>query len=247
MKNYQRLNLVFLHGWGGKSTSWHPISERLKNKFNVYTPDLPGFGKNPLTKPYTRSNYAEFVVAFLEKNKIQKPVLVGHSFGGGIAIKTASSFPSVPKALILVDSAGVKPKRDLKFHSWLAITKIGKNIFSLPVFKKFSKFGRRFFYKLRGLQGADYFSIESDNGFLKETFLNLVSEDLTDDFKKIKMPTLIIWGENDKETLPADGRKMHELIKDSKLVIISNAGHFSYLDDQERFCQEVENFTNNAA
>jgi pimeloyl-ACP methyl ester carboxylesterase len=73
-----QINLVFLHGWGGCWQSWYPILERLKKNFNLYAPDLPGFGKEPLSTPYNLENYVDFVVDFIIKNKMEKPILIGH-------------------------------------------------------------------------------------------------------------------------------------------------------------------------
>ena len=79
--------MVFLHGWGGSWQSWAPIVERLKKNFTVYALDLPGFGLSALPKPFSLDDYVAELVKFFEKQKIKKPVLIGHSFGGQIAAK----------------------------------------------------------------------------------------------------------------------------------------------------------------
>jgi pimeloyl-ACP methyl ester carboxylesterase len=77
---------------------------------------------------------------------------------------------------------------------------------------------------------------------LQKTFVNVTSEDLSEDMKKIQMPTLIISGENDKVTPPTYGELMKFLIKDSKIVILKNAGHFSFLDRPGKFAEELSRF-----
>lgn len=227
-----RNNLIFLHGWGGDWRSWQTIVERLKDRFTIYALDLPGFGENSLSKPYKLSDYVNFVINFLREEKIERPTLIGHSFGGRIAIKVAADTTSHLSKLVLVDCAGIRPKYGMGHYFWLGIAKMGKIFFP---------WGRNFFYKIRGLEKSDYFNL-GKNEILKKTFINIIDEDLTSEIPKINIPTLIIWGGNDQETPLADGEKIHRAIEGSKLILFPNAGHFSYLDEQERFCKEIEKF-----
>ncbi len=237
-------DLLFLHGWGGNKSSWLPITERLKEKFRIHVLDLPGFGESVLTKPYQLADYANFVMDFLKSEKVEKPIIVGHSFGGRVAIKVITNFPSVAAGLVLVNSAGISTKYGDKHYLWLAITKTGKFFLSLPFVKNLYQPVKKLFYKARKLEQSDYFNIENEN--LKKTFINIIDEDLSEDISKIKLPTLIIWGEKDQETPLEDGQTIHRLIKGSKMIVFPSAGHFSYLDDQERFCQELETFAYDA-
>lgn len=237
-------DLIFLHGWGVDKHSWSPILERLKEKFKIHVLDFPGFGESVLTKPYRLIDYADFVVDFLRVEKVKKIIIVGHSFGGRVAIKIVASFPSIVEGLVLVNSAGVKTKYGIKHYFWLAITKTGNFFLSLPFVRNFYPPVKKFFYKARTLEQSDYFNINNEN--LKKTFINIIDEDLSEDIGKINLPTLIIWGENDQMTPLEDGQIIHRLIRDSKIVVFPNAGHFSYLDEQEKFCQELEKFAYDA-
>jgi pimeloyl-ACP methyl ester carboxylesterase len=77
---------------------------------------------------------------------------------------------------------------------------------------------------------------------LTRTFLNIVREDSTESMPKITAPTLIIWGENDQETPLEQGRKINSLISNSKFLILSRAGHYSFLDKTGQFTKELEKF-----
>jgi len=86
-------NLVFLHGWGNSSEVFKPLSYYLKDDFFIYTLDLPGFGKSPIEKPMTLKDYANTVYKFIKDNNIEKPIIIGHSFGGAVATKLAILHP----------------------------------------------------------------------------------------------------------------------------------------------------------
>ena len=80
------------------------------------------------------------------------------------------------------------------------------------------------------------------SGVMRKTFVRIVNEDLKNLLPKIKPPTLLIWGENDQATPVSNGKLMERLIPDSGLVILRNAGHFSYLENLDEFLLITENF-----
>ncbi|EKE13705.1 MAG: alpha/beta superfamily hydrolase/acyltransferase, partial [uncultured bacterium] len=106
-----------------------------------------------------------------------------------------------------------------------------------PFFKwRLMKGLKQFIYKKIGAE--DYIATPQ----LKETFLNIINENLEDCLSEINQKTLIVWGENDKDTPLEFAKIMHQKIKNSKLKIIKEAGHFSFLDKPKEFCQELLNF-----
>ena len=100
--------IVFLHGWDNSSEVFRPLSYYLKNDFLIYTPDLPGFGKSPIEKPMALKDYADFIYKFLKDNQIEKPIIVGHSFGGAVAAKLAILHPEIISKLILVGASAIR-------------------------------------------------------------------------------------------------------------------------------------------
>lgn len=226
--------IVFLHGWGGSWQSWAPIIERLESKFTIYALDLPGFGLSPLSRPYNLTDYVTDITNFFQKNNIVRPILIGHSFGGQIAAEFAIEKSGLLLNLVLVDAA-VFRRNDLIIKLNILIAKSGqifhKNLY--PILRKW-------YYRLRRIENSDYFKL-IDNPNLQSTASNIFRQDLTEDLVKIKTSTLIFWGENDPpELTPVDqAKKIHQKIVGSKLVIIPNVGHFSYLDAQEKFCEEL--------
>lgn len=217
--------LVFLPGWKSEARHFQNI---LKECNNFVALDLPGFGKSEKAEEiWSISDYANFLKDFLSKLDIKRPFLVGHSFGASVIIKYCSNFNNVKK-IILIASAGIR-RKGYKIILYKAIAKAFSIFFSLPLFNLIKSKVRSSFYKI--IDSEDYLNA----GDMKETYKKIISEDLQTDIKKIEVATVIIWGENDKITPLADGVLINKLIKNSKLRIIKNAGHFVFIDQLEEF------------
>lgn len=226
-----RKALVFLHGWRSEGLVWKDIAEKISSQgFAVYMLDLPGFGSSPKPKnPFSVGDYADVVAEFIKKLKLNNVILIGHSFGGRVAIKLLAMYPDSAEKLVLVDSAGVGAGKSSE-ASFLA--KIAK-----PFFKpNFMQSLKKKIYKEIGAE--DYVATPQ----LKETFLKVINEDLSGQLAQIDKPTLIVWGKDDKETPLESGKIINGKIKNSKLVVLENAGHFSFLDKPQEFFEEVMKF-----
>lgn len=217
--------LVFLHGW--KSESGH-LATIFASMDNCIALDLPGFGESDNhERVWGVGDYADFLRRFLEKFGIVAPVLVGHSFGGSIAIKYASRGGIVTK-LILVSSAGIRD-RTKKVRLFGVIARISSLFFYLPFLAAHRKRLRKIFHGLIGSE--DY----ADAGLLEEDFKKIISEDLRSDMAKVAAETFLIWGKEDKATPISHAYEMNRLIKKSSLHVIEDAGHFVFLDKPAAF------------
>ncbi len=192
----------------------------------MFAPDLKGFGKNTgMSYPYSLDDYIAEVREYMYKNGLERPNVVAHSFGGRIAIKAAYSDPFLFSRLVLCGAAGLKPRKSLK-----------------KAFKKFAfgalkrVVGRE---KLTRFYSPDYLALDS---VMRESFKLIVGEYLDYALCGIKNPTLIVFGENDRETPVYMAKRLHAGIKDSKLLIIEGAGHFSFIDKPFKFNTEVKEF-----
>ena len=223
--------IIFLHGWGVSSEIFEPLFYYLKNDFEVYSLDLPGFGDSPIEKPLVLKDYAETVYEFLRKNKIENPIIVGHSFGGAVATKLAILHPESVSKLILVGASAIRQPR----RKMILIKKAAD--FIKPLMPKKL---RKIILKLLKLDKTDYAQIESPE--LKETFRNVIGEDLKPYLPSIKSPTLIIWGEKDAVTPLSEGKLIAETIPDAKLVVVKNAGHFLFLEKPDEFIKLIKEF-----
>ncbi len=224
-------NLIFLHGWGVSSKIFKPLFYFLRNDFEIYAVDLPGFGAAPIENQMSLKDYAEFVLDFIQKNKIKDPIVAGHSFGGAAAAKSALLYPESISKLVLIGSAAIR-EPDLKIR---ALAKAAK------IFKKFfPEKSRAAVLKILNLGETDYAKIE--NPVLKETFKKIIKENLAAELAAIKIPTLVVWGEKDEATPLKEGIKTAELIRGAELVVVKNAGHFMFLEKPNEFAKIIKKF-----
>ncbi len=228
--------VLLLHGWGGEAASFQPVFEWLAHSHKVYALDLPGFGKSQVPPTaWNTSNYAQFVIAFLEKFRIRKAHFIGHSFGGRISIIVSAEYPEKVDKLILVDSAGIKPRRTTKYYLRVGLAKIGKSL------RRCGKYGTLIADAVSVRAGSkDY----QNAGDMRATLVKVVNQDLRSLLPRITASTLLIWGEDDKDTPVSFGQIMEKEIPDAGLVVLKEAGHFSYLDQFPQFCRIVASFLN---
>ncbi|SEF52330.1 Pimeloyl-ACP methyl ester carboxylesterase [Caloramator fervidus] len=227
--------VILLHGWGGRADSFLPVFNYLSTKFEVYAIDFPGFGLSSLPpKPWGVLDYTQMLYKFFEKLQIDKASLVGHSFGGRVSIMFSSLYPERVEKVVLVDSAGVLPKRTWRYYLKVYKFKLLKKLYLL--FNGNNKEAVEKFYRKYG--SKDY----KNAGPLRETLVKVVNEDLRGYLPKIKAPTLLVWGEKDEDTPLYMAKIMENEIPNASLVVFKEAGHFSYLDNINEFNAIVSNF-----
>ncbi len=231
----EKKSLVFLHGWGAQGNLWEQSTKliRQQNKnLDIYYLDFPGFGASPVpSEAYNLSDYCEIVRQFVQKLEIADPILIGHSFGGRVSIKIAGTDQAFAQKLILVDSAGFVVDSPKKKTIGL-MAKISK-----PFFKpKFMQPLKKNIYQKIGAE--DYVATPE----LQKTFVNIINEDLSQYLPKIEVSTLLIWGEKDEETPPEFAHKLKANIRNSELVILPEAGHYSFIDQPQKFSEKILEF-----
>ncbi|PIR47743.1 alpha/beta hydrolase [Candidatus Uhrbacteria bacterium CG10_big_fil_rev_8_21_14_0_10_50_16] len=229
--------ILLLHGWGTNARSFSSLTNILSSNNRCISLSLPGFGKseNP-PKAWAVEDYAAFVRQFLIKLDIDNPdVLIGHSFGGRIAVKAVATLKISPKKLVLIASAGLAEETK---HAYLAtgIIKIGKIVTSIPPFSIARNTLKRVMRRARA--SKDY----TEAGALKDTFVNVVNEHLGTDAKKVRTPTLLIWGKEDAETPLTEANAFKQSIPNSELCIIPNAGHFVFQEQSRTVARAIKHF-----
>ena len=234
--NYQTFGegkpFLILHGWGSASERWQKVAELLAEKeFKVIVPDLPGFGKSEqLTSAWTANDYTNWVESFIKEMHLGEFYLMGHSFGGALSCKYAIKHPQDVKKLFLVSAASVRKKTAQK-TGFKIIAKLAKPLSKLPFYGLF----RKAFYKFI-VRKSDYVHID---GALKETFVNVISDDLSQFTGFIRVPTIIIWGDKDTYTPISDAYFLNEKIKNSKLIVLKGFGHIVNRDCPEILAEKV--------
>ncbi|MDB5162790.1 MAG: alpha/beta hydrolase family protein [Candidatus Saccharibacteria bacterium] len=231
--------VLLLHGWGTSLASFDQLSQHLVvTGHEVFRIDFPGFGASPVPNGnWSVGEYAELTAAFVGKMNISKlTAIFGHSFGGRVIIKGVATGLLQPEKVILMGSAGIKPKTTAKMIAYRTVAKTGKAVTALPGLNKMSKSLRERLYAAVG--SSDY----QQSGAMKQVFLNTIREDLTQYLPAIAAPTLLLWGERDTETPLADGKLMHAKISKSELIVLPNAGHFVYDDDFDGATKAIDRF-----
>lgn len=227
--------VLVLHGWGARIEAVFPIVAGLAPVATVYALDLPGFGDTEQPpSAWGVEDYQAFVAAFMDAVNVKDAAIVGHSHGGRIAIRMASTEPRRVSRLVLVNSAGIRAKRTLRYYRRVGMAKVGKHAARL-----LGAPGDRLRAALLARAGsADYLAA----GPMRPTLVRLVNADLREHLPRIAAPTLLIWGSLDTDTPLSAGRLMERLIPDAGLVVLEGAGHYSYLDQPARFARIVTHF-----
>jgi pimeloyl-ACP methyl ester carboxylesterase len=229
--------VLLLHGWGDTLATFDALIPELGDTRSVRL-DLPGFGESePPGPPWDVSRYAVFVRHFLDKLGIAEPdVLVGHSFGGRIAIKGIASGILKPKHLILIASAGAAAQGGARRRVFSFFAKTGKFLTAFPPLSFFRERLREQLYRLAG-------SVDClQAGLMRETFLKIISENLVADAAKMHVPTILVWGERDTETPLAEARVLEKAMANARLAIIPGAGHFVHRDLPKETAREIHAF-----
>lgn len=230
--------IIIMHGWGCNVDTVASIENIFKGKMRVLNVDLPGHGRS--SEPpavWGVEDFTAMMENFISRLDLKRPSLVGHSFGGRISL-LLSSRNDVDKVL-LVDSAGIKPKRSFNYYRKVYTFKAMKHIMMLLLGKKK---GTEAVERMRAKKGsADY---RNSSPRMRAIMSRCVNEDLKHVMPSIKAPTLLIWGEDDTATPLSDAITMKRLIPDAGLVSFPGCGHYSFLDNPFGFRAAVASFFN---
>ena len=218
--------VLLLHGWGSSFDAYRGIINTLKDRCRVVAVNFPGCGNSDtMEKPWTLDDYCDFVLKFMKAVDLENPIIFGHSHGGRVTLKLTAEGMVKPPKIVLLDSAGLIPKKSLKQKFRAKSFKTIKAVLTLPVIKNFSA---GLLEKARKHYGsADYNAAPL---VLRQTLVSLVNTDLRDILHKIDCPTLLIWGENDTATPLSDAKIIESLIPDCGLCVIKGTGHFSFCE-----------------
>ena len=231
--------VVLLHGWRCSVQTMLPVYQYLAPRYAVYALDFPGCGASdqpPIA--WGVAEYVQLVLDWLDALQISRATFIGHSHGGRVSLALAAHHPERVKRLILVDSAGIRAPRDFRYYRRVYFYKVAKRMIALPGIRRYQPALRKRLMKLLGSE--DYGNVAP--GVMQGTFIKLVNEDLRPLLKSIRVPSLLIWGENDQDTPVSDGKIMEQEIPDAGLVVFRGAGHFSYLDCFPQFCAVISSF-----
>lgn len=193
--------------------------------------DLPGFGKTPVISGSAGTkDYADALAKQLEQQS--GLILVGHSYGGRVAVQMAAHYPEKVKAIILIGGAGLKRRRSIWFRARAFILRtIGQLArFSDDLFK--TRFRKKYIARFGS---SDY----KNAGKLRSTLVSAVNEDLSTAARKTQCPTLLIYGSEDTETPPEIGQKYETLFPIARYEELAGYGHNDILSRGAYQCEAL--------
>ena len=218
--------VLLLHGWGSSNEVYRGFINTLKARCRLVAPDFPGCGgSDTMGSPWTLQDYCDFVLKFMSAVGLENPIMMGHSHGGRVTMYMAATGMVSPPKIVLLDAAGLIPKKSFKQKFRAKSFKVIKAVLTLPVIKKFS--GSLLDKARRHYGSADYNAAPE---VLRKTLVSLVNTDIREVLPNINCPTLLIWGENDNATPLSDAKIIESLVKDAGLCVIKGTGHFSFVE-----------------
>lgn len=219
-------DILLLHGWGQNIEMMKPIGDSFCDKFRVTIIDFPGFGQSDeLNKPWAINDYANMLEKFVKKIGIKKPIIMGHSFGGRVAI-CYSANNSIEK-LVLFGSPCVRLVKEQPLS-----VRILKGIKKLPGMNKIGEYMKKY------IGSRDY---KAASPIMRQTLVNVVNEDLSDYAREIEEPTLLIWGEYDDEAPVEEARLLEGIMPDAALILLPGT-HYAYLENLPRVVNILDSF-----
>jgi len=234
--------LVLVHGFLGSSIMWKPQIDFFKDYFRVITPDLPGYGKSNKAKPHnTIQSIANLLLDCLEKKKIDKFHLLGHSMGGMVVQEMAKKDGDKISKLICY-STGPRGEMPGRFET---IDQSRENFKKKCLEITAQNIAKTWFVKG---EDAKYFDICVEAG--KQTSIETADNSLVaiknwngvNALKNIKNETLIVWGDQDKSYNLEQIQALENNIENSKLIIFKNCAHNVHLELSDLFNKIIKDF-----
>ncbi len=231
--------VLILPGWGTVINTYNTLIDGVSEYANVICLDMPGFGDSDEPKnAWNIDNFIDFVIDFIESQKIKELDLIGHSNGGRIIIKMMSrKLKFKVNKIIFIGSAGIVHKKSLKLRIRTRIFKIGKKIALSKLMKKIFP---DMLNKLQSYFGSDDY--RNSSPVMRETMVKIINEDVREYLPNIKVPTLLIWGERDIATPLEDAKIMEKMIPDAGLIMIKDCTHYVFLENPAYVNLIIKNF-----
>lgn len=219
-------DILLLHGWGQNIEMMKPLGDNLSLEHRITILDFPGFGESdePPT-PWSIQDYTLMLEEFIKKTGIKKPTIIGHSFGGRVAISYSANH-SISK-LVLFGSPCIRDNKSVPL-SVLVLKAMKK----LPFMEKISESMKKY------IGSRDY---RAASPIMRKTLVKIVNEDLSNYALKIEEPTLLIWGSNDTEAPVEDAKKLESLMIDAALIVLPGT-HYAYLENLGQVVNILKSF-----
>ena len=219
-------DILLLHGWGQNIQMMKPLGDGFCDRFRITILDLPGFGQSDEPKEtWNIEKYNEMLEEFIEKLDIKKPIVIGNSFGGRLAIRYSSRNPV--EKLVLFGSPCIRIQESLPLT-----VRLLKSLKQVPGLNDFGEFMKKY------IGSRDY---KAASPIMRQTLVQVVNEDLSKFAREIEEPTLLIWGENDTEAPLQEAKELEKIMIDAALIVLPGT-HYAYLENLPRVVNILNNF-----
>lgn len=216
-----------IHGWGANIDLLQPLALLVSRRgYQCFMFDLPGFGQSAEpAAAFTIFDYAAFCLAYLNHHNLPSAHYFGHSLGGRIGLIVGAEHADRVEKMALSNSAGIKVAPPLYSRARLKLYQQIRDGLAAAGAKSLSE-------QLRSAYGRRYGSADFLNAspIMRETLINVVNKDLLATARRVAVPTILIWGDDDQDTPLWMGRKLEAAIPDAALIVHEKAGHYAYLD-----------------
>ncbi len=241
--------IVFIHGFGGSTYSWRKNLGALSEKYTVISLDVRGFGytsRDPASE-YSPRGYATHVATFLDILGVRRPVIVGHSLGGEVAIRVALQRPEDIAGLVLIDSAGV-PRDELRsvppvpqpFQTTLLRFATSRRVVRAGLDAAF--YDRSLVDEEMVSAYRDPLDVERAEEMLWRMLRTSAPQLNRTEIAQVSVPTLLIWGVQDRLIPLREGEELASLIPGSRLVVLDRSGHMPQEERPEDVNSLIDSF-----
>lgn len=228
--------LLYLHGTF-LGNLWLDYHRGLARDFHVFAPDTPGFGLTP--RPDWMRDMSDYVLYFrdlLDALGLEKPIIVGHSLGGWMAMELAVWYPERVSKLVLSNAAGIRvkgaPISDLFALNQLEILQIC-----------FDDLNAALPLRPDAIDANYYLSLYRQSSTLAALAWNPnYDPKLERRLARLNVPTLIVWGEHDRLIPPVYGATLQQLIPGAQLVMLPGTGHMPMFEQQAAWNETITDF-----
>ena len=219
-------DILLLHGWGQNIEMMKILGDNFADKFRITILDFPGFGESDEPKEaWTIDKYSEMLEEFVKQLKIKKPIIMGHSFGGRVAIRYSARNPI--EKLVLFGSPCIRIQENLPLK-----VRLLKGLKKLPGMNQLGEYMKKY------IGSRDY---KAASPIMRQTLVEVVNEDLSKYAREIEEPTLLIWGEYDTEAPLSDARELERIMIDAALIVLPGT-HYAYIENLQRVVSILNNF-----
>ncbi|MBR3161981.1 MAG: alpha/beta hydrolase [Bacilli bacterium] len=240
IKKGQGKTVLIIPGWGTVINTYNVLISSISEYANVLCLDMPGFGESDEPKnSWNLDDYIELIIKFIKSQNIKELDVIGHSNGGRIIIKLMSRDDLEFKVnkIILIGSAGIVHKKTFSQLIKIYTFKICKRFAQMKIVKLIFP---NLLDKVKNSFGSDDY--KNASSIMRETMVKLINEDVKEFLPNIKVPTLLIWGENDDATPIKDAEIMEKLIPDAGLIRVKGCGHYVFLENPSYVNIIINNF-----